>query len=243
MGTSVRVKAAGMTDAGRLRPVNQDYVLIGPNKDIFLVADGMGGHTMGEVASRIAAQYIVAQLQFPAAGGAAESVIEAVRRANSAVYQINYARDYAPGTGMGTTLAGVWLPAGGEAVIFHVGDCRVYRYRRGELERLTRDHSLHQAWKDGGQLGPEPTRNFVLRAIGPWDHVDPEVSVQTLQPGDTLLICSDGLFGMLSDSEIGAILGEADGISLERASARLIEAANQRGGRDNISVLLVSAVR
>lgn len=240
MEKTVRVQAAGLTDTGRQRSSNQDYFLIAPSNDVFLVTDGMGGHASGDVASRMAAENVMAELQFAGAGDVVSRVEEAVRQANGALYEINTARDYVPGTGMGTTLAGVWLTEKGRAVVFHVGDCRVYRYSQGELYLLTRDHSLHQAWHDGGRQGPEPKRHLVLRAVGPWENVEPEISIQDIQPGDTFLICSDGLSGMLSDAQIAAALEETAGDSLQHACSRLVAAANERGGRDNIAVLLVN---
>lgn len=234
-----KVAAAGLTDRGRVRATNQDYMLLSPEQDIFIVADGMGGHDAGDVASRLAAQHVRAVLDHGHARESIARVHEALNRANDTLFTINAHRDYPPGAGMGTTLAGVWL-IDGKVVVFHVGDCRVYRFRSGNLTALTRDHSVYQVWLDGGSHGPEPKRHLVLRALGPWAKVNPEVMSDDPCPGDLYLICSDGLNGMLEDERLNTFLDTCHADNIESTCEALVAEANVHGGRDNITVVLVS---
>lgn len=234
-----KVAAAGLTNRGRVRATNQDYMLISPEQDIFIVADGMGGHDAGDVASRLAAQHVRAVLDHGHAREPIARVHEALNRANDTLFTINAHRDYPPGTGMGTTLAGIWLNEG-QIVVFHIGDCRVYRYRAGSLTALTRDHSVYQVWLDGGSRGPEPKRHLVLRALGPWAKVNPEVTLDDSCYGDIYLICSDGLSGMLEDERLSSLLINCHAGNLKSTCEVLVAEANTHGGRDNITALLVS---
>jgi protein phosphatase len=141
---------------------------------------------------------------------------------------------------MGTTLVGLWLPGLKDlAVLFHIGDSRLYRLRDGQFSPLTRDHSLYQAWLDNGGVGEPPNRNVILRALGIWP--DPEAEVQMVQtrPGDLYLLCTDGLNGMIDDDEIATILtSRLPASDLDDLCRQLIQRANERGGRDNITVVL-----
>ncbi len=228
------VEQVGRSDVGRQRTANEDSLVIAP--PFFAVADGMGGAKAGEVASATAVEVFDGELESdePAESQLARIVREANRRIHRlAVSQESY-------RGMGTTLTAAKIE--GDAVsLAHVGDSRAYLLREGELEQLTRDHSLVAELERSGQITPEaaehhPQRSIITRALGP----EPDVEVDTYtiagRDGDLFMICSDGLTSMISDDEVGSILRSAGG--LEEAAEALVRAANQSGGRDNITVVL-----
>jgi serine/threonine protein phosphatase PrpC len=225
---------AGASDVGRQRESNEDALFVAP--PMFAVADGMGGARAGEVASELATN------AFEEHGESAdppESQLTALaQEANRRIYDLASRDDSL--RGMGTTLTGAMV-SGNEVAIGHVGDSRAYRLRDGELEQLTRDHSLVAELERSGQISPEaaehhPQKSIITRALGP----EPDVEVDTYtvpgRAGDVFLLSSDGLTGMVSDDELAAILGKAP--SLEEAAASLVRAANQNGGKDNITVVL-----
>jgi protein phosphatase len=228
------IEQAGRTDVGRQRSANEDSLVVRP--PLFAVADGMGGAKAGEVASAVAVD---------AVEGAQESsepteaqLANIVRDANRRIYELAVADESR--RGMGTTLTLAKLH-GDEVSLAHVGDSRAYRLRGGELEQLTRDHSLVAELERSGQITPEaaehhPQRSIITRALGP--EPDVEVDTYTLagRDGDVFLICSDGLTSMISDDEVASILRSAG--SLGEAADELVRAANQSGGKDNITVIL-----
>jgi PPM family protein phosphatase len=221
------------TDVGRGRPENEDSILVDPDGGLYAVADGMGGHRAGEVASATAIEALKAAYL----GG--QRVDQAVAAANAAVFA--KAAEDAALRGMGTTLTAVALQ-NSTAVLGHVGDSRAYLMRDGAVTQVTDDHSLVEQLVREGRLTPEeaqkhPQRAIITRALG----VDPNVEVDTyrvdLKPGDRLLICSDGLTNMLSDDTIAQTLRRhADP---QQAADTLVDMANQAGGDDNITVVLV----
>ncbi len=251
---------AARTDTGRVRHQNQDSVYTGaiPLPDgqqayLCLVADGMGGAAAGEYASRLAADVSRAYLEQesashpPATDAAWQALLrDAVRAANRQIYDA--ARTDAARRGMGTTLT-IALLVGDRLHIASVGDSRAYLLNTGGVTddgapaaQLTSDHSLVARLVDIGQLTPEqarvhPQRNILYRSIGTDPSVDVDTRSEALEPGDIVLLCSDGLVNHVSDEEIAQIaLGETD---LDRAVMRLVSLANERGGRDNISVVMV----
>jgi PPM family protein phosphatase len=227
------VEQAGLSDVGRQREANEDnLVLAAP---LFAVADGMGGARAGEVASRMAAEAFGGRPE----AGTAEQQLEAIaKRANRQIFDLAQ-RDDAH-RGMGTTLTAAMVEGG--AVSFgHVGDSRAYRLRDGRLEQLTQDHSLVAELERSGRLSPEaaehhPQRSIITRALGPEPDVEVDTHTHPARAGDVYLLCSDGLTGMISDDEVQALLAGAG--SLEDAADALVRAANQRGGKDNITVVL-----
>ncbi|CAN5602405.1 hypothetical protein BH24ACT24_BH24ACT24_09880 [soil metagenome] len=228
------VEEVGLTDVGRQRQSNEDSFI--EARPLFAVADGMGGARAGEVASRIAVEAFESSRE-PAADPEAELVAIA-RAANRQIYELAHSDEAY--RGMGTTLTAVMV-GGREVTVGHVGDSRLYRLRDDELERLTTDHSLVEELVRKGRILPEeaethPQKSIITRALG----VESDVEVDTLtcaaSDGDVYLICSDGLTGMLSEDEVAEVLRTRD--SLEGAARHLIEAANQAGGRDNITVVL-----
>ena len=229
------VAVAACTNVGLVRPSNQDVVI----RDGMLagVADGMGGHKGGEIASAETRDSIVEALRgkTPDIG----LLTEAVRNANAAV--LSHARNSEELNGMGTTVTLLWLGED-EALIAHVGDSRCYRLKNGELHQMTNDHSMGAELVRAGLLTNEeaashPMRNVITRAVGTDDVVDVDAISVPRQRGDRWLLCSDGLHGLVADEEIRAILcREADP---EKAADALLHAALEAGGRDNVTVVIV----
>jgi protein phosphatase len=226
------VEEAARTDTGRQRHANEDsYYARSP---VYVVADGMGGAQAGEVASRIAADAFDEDM---GDGNPEEQLAGRAREANRRIFDL--AREDASRSGMGTTLTGALLSSD-EVSIVHVGDSRAYLFRDGELQRLTRDHSLVEELRRRGQLTPEeaedhPQRSIITRALGPEPDVELDVHTHQARKGDVFLLCSDGLTSMIREERLGAILAETK--TLEEALDRLIEEANEAGGRDNITVV------
>ena len=228
------VEEVGLTDVGRQRQSNEDSFYESP--PVFAVADGMGGARAGEVASRMAVEAFGEAADRDAGP---EARLESIARlANRRIYELAQGDDAY--RGMGTTLTAV-IVGGREIAVGHVGDSRLYRLRGGELERLTTDHSLVEEYVRAGRLAPEeaeshPQKSIITRALG----VEADVDVDTLTcdacDGDVYLICSDGLTGMVAESEVADVLVNRS--SLEQAGRALIDAANRAGGRDNITVVL-----
>jgi protein phosphatase len=247
------IEAYGRTDVGRRRKVNEDSYLVSPETSLYAVCDGMGGHNAGEVASRMAIETISAfitrsaverEITWPWGLDAnlsfdANRLKTAIRLANARVFQAADNREEL--TGMGTTVVTA-LVSGDTMTIGSAGDSRCYIVRTGELKQLTRDDSWVSAALGEGILNSDdverhPLRNVITKAVGARDAIDLDVLEHDLRPGDLVMLCSDGLHGMVSDQEIARIL-HAPG-SLEDASARLVEAANEAGGRDNVTVVLL----
>jgi PPM family protein phosphatase len=228
------VEQAGRTDVGRQRTANEDSLVVRP--PLFAVADGMGGAKAGEVASAVAVEAVESARE---SGEPAEAQLAGiVRDANRRIYDLAVADESRRGMGTTLTLAKVHDD---EVSLAHVGDSRAYRMRDGELSQLTRDHSLVAELERSGQITAEaaehhPQRSIITRALGP--EPDVEVDTYTLagRAGDLFLICSDGLTSMISDDEVASILGSAR--SLDEAADALVLAANQSGGKDNITVIL-----
>jgi len=238
-----------LTDTGMVRENNEDSVLLDTENHIVILADGMGGYNAGEVASAMATTYVKTELGRWLAEGGHEANPRELRRAmeicidnaNRSIF--NAANAEAHYAGMGTTLVmGVFQKT--RAMIGHVGDSRCYRLREGQFVQLTRDHSLLQEQIDAGLISPEQAqfathRNLVTRALGVEDTVLLEVNEFRIEEGDLYLFCSDGLNDMMSDERIAAVLVTAG--TLEEKGHALVNAANDCGGRDNISVILAQA--
>jgi protein phosphatase len=222
------------TDTGRQRRDNEDNAFA--RAPVFVVADGMGGAQAGEVASRLAIEAFEREL--PESGTPEERLAECVRAANRTIYEMS--RSEHERAGMGTTLTAAYLDDG-DLAIAHVGDSRAYLFRDQALTRLTQDHSLVEELVRKGKLTEEqaaehPQRSIITRALGPEPDVEVDTWTYPVRAGDVLLLCSDGLTSMISEEQIMQILASAP--SLERAAQRLIAAANDAGGRDNITVIL-----
>jgi protein phosphatase len=228
------IDQVGRTDVGRQRSVNEDSLVLAP--PFFAVADGMGGAKAGEVASAMAAETF--QGESDSGEPAEEQLTRILREANRRIYDLAVSDD--SHRGMGTTVTAAKV-TGNEIALGHVGDSRAYRLRSGELEQLTRDHSLVAELERSGQITPEaaenhPQRSIITRALGPEPDVQVDTYTLTGREGDLFLICSDGLTSMISDDELGSILRSSD--TLDEAAESLVRAANQSGGKDNITVVM-----
>jgi serine/threonine protein phosphatase PrpC len=226
---------ASLTDVGRQRHTNEDSYFESP--PLFAVADGMGGAQAGEVASAMAVEEFTESRDGDDA--TPEQRLEAIAKtANRKIFEM--AQSDSRHAGMGTTLTATMLDDGGVAV-GHVGDSRLYLYRDGKLERMTRDHSLVEEFVRQGRLTPEqaekhPQRSVITRALGPESDVEVDTFTVQGRDGDIYLLCSDGLSGMVSDADMEEIV--SGGGRLESTATALIEAANDNGGRDNITAVL-----
>lgn len=236
----IRVNTTGLTDPGRVRDANEDAYHVGDS--VHAVADGMGGHLAGEIASSLALGPI-ADLDgrvFADDEIALAALRDAVAAANHAV--ITKAANDPSMRGMGTTLTAV-LIEGRHAHIAHVGDSRAYLHRAGEFAQLTTDHTLVQRLIDEGRLTREqadhhPQRSMITRAIGVDDEIVVDAMTLDLLPGDRLLICSDGLTNPVSDVDLAHELDD-DHATTDEVARRLIDLANRNGGPDNITVVLL----
>jgi len=232
----------GMSDIGQVREVNQDYCgeFDDPrtNRRLLIVADGMGGHLGGEVASRMAVETTAEVFR---AGGedAVELLKRAFQMANDRVHKA--AQEDMELAGMGTTGVCLLFESGGRGWVAHVGDSRAYRLRGGRFEQITDDHSVVGALIRMGHISEEearmhPQRNEILRAIGTNDEVEVQVTPLELEPGDKYLLCSDGLSGLVPDAEIADVMRRMEP---QDAVRTLVQMANLEGGNDNITVQVV----
>jgi protein phosphatase len=248
----MRVRFAGETDVGRKRDHNEDSVYLPEEERLAIVADGMGGHASGEVASQLAVDTIVKYFHDTAdqqpltwpykvdRGLRADQnrLGTSIMLANLEIHELGQRE--ASKKGMGTTVVATYF-LDDTMLIGHVGDSRVYRYRDGKLTQLTEDHSLINDYIKMKRVTAEeaedwPHKNVIVRALGMKDTVQVDVLTEEPAIGDVYLLCSDGLSGMLSDEQMAQIIaGESD---LNRAVDRLIDGANEEGGIDNITVVL-----
>ena len=241
------MQAQGASDAGQVREDNQDVFAVREELGVAVLADGMGGTRAGGVAAELAVDAALDHLASALRRGplAPEDLSAAIKEANDRV--IGTANAISSYRGMGTTLV-VTAFLDGKGYLAHVGDSRAYRYRGGELAQLTKDHSLVQEWVDAGVLSPEeaehaPNRHVITRAIGAKPTVEPDVQPLELAEDDVILLCSDGLSGMLADAEIAKLLGDSAGDAspaLAGTASELVAAANRAGGMDNVTVVLIS---
>jgi len=256
-----RYVVEAVTDVGLVHLNNEDNILIEEDLALLIVADGMGGHQAGEIASMEAISIIQQMLKMQQRNRATQkgifgfvnkmrkktlgtrekeqSLEKALFEANQHVYQLNVERNAVNGVGMGTTVAGCWLIAADMMLVFHIGDSRVYRYRDQKLERLSKDHSMLQQWHDNGCIGEQPKSNVILKAIGPYSEVTPEIQLVSIEENDAFLLCSDGLTDMVDDSEIEKTLQDLSVEQIENMSQKLLQSALEQGGKDNISIMLM----
>ncbi len=237
---------AGRTDVGKVRPGNEDAFFADNERGVFIVADGMGGHVAGEVASQIVTETVGPGVcdaigEGLSAAELEERVLELIEEANRAI--LHRAESEPEKRGMGTTLTLLALVPDSEYLIEQVGDSRGYLLRDGVLNQITRDHTVVQQQVDRGALTPEQARDHPLshiltRALGTEADVEADTYGDTAQPGDIFLLCSDGLSGMLSDDMIEAILSTPTD-DLQGVADALIDAANAAGGLDNVTAVVV----
>jgi serine/threonine protein phosphatase PrpC len=254
-----------MTHPGRTRESNEDSFFISDTEALCIVADGMGGHRSGEVASRMAIGTIQSYYEESLVDedfrigfrlpswpfkrrrpqhAEERRLVQSVLLANQAIF--DHASTHDESRGMGTTVVGAYFLESG-AYFVHIGDSRAYLYRDRHLERITMDHSLANEYLQMGILRPDevdhfPYKNVITRACGLADTVEPEISFKTLQANDIFLFCSDGLTDPVPDPKLESLMAEY-GRDMNKACKALVDAANEGGGPDNITVVLAQAVR
>jgi len=254
MSPTMKIKHKAISDVGKKRKGNEDSLYLNPEQRLFVVADGMGGHAAGEIASKVAVDAIN---EFVCLTGGDEEITwpfgldenisydgnrlkTAIRHANRKVLEAT--KEKTEYEGMATTVAAV-LVDGDVANIGHVGDSRIYLLSEDEFTQLTSDHSWVNEQIQSGVISPDqarshPLRNVVTRALGGRADLAVDMQTRKMQEGDVLLICSDGLTTMVSDEDIERVLREAEG-DVEKGASDLVAAANERGGEDNITVVLL----
>jgi serine/threonine protein phosphatase PrpC len=253
----MKVQFAGATDVGMKRTHNEDSYYLFADQNLYMVADGMGGHSAGEVASRLAVETVAHFFKESAddddvtwpyrmeKGITYEEnrIAAGIKLANLRIFESAAANPKQ--RGMGTTLVAALLVRGG-VILGHVGDSRVYRWRKGELRQLTEDHSLLNDYIKMKELTPEeiarfPHKNVIVRALGMKDTVQVDVMTDVPETSDVYLLCSDGLSGMVEDGELRDII-DRNQPDLEKTCAELIQAANRHGGVDNVTAVLIRIV-
>lgn len=257
MSQKGKIRLHGLTDAGLQRSHNEDTIGFDENISLAVLADGMGGHRCGEIASAMTVSTILESVSAryrQLKSGTLDELTghniknmmlhEAITQANRDVYQS--AQSNPQYRGMGTTVVAV-LFYDDHFTVAHVGDSRLYRLRQGELEQITRDHSYIQELLDCGIYTPEQARNsehknLITRAIGIDEKVQIELHEERCEIGDTYLLCSDGVNDMISNDMIRTILLDNDN-DMEKSADELIHAANEHGGKDNISALLARIIK
>ena len=250
----MKITHQAITDVGRKRKGNEDSLFVNLDQHLFVVADGMGGHAAGEVASKVAVEAINEFVELTSGDeeitwpfGLDENISydgnrlkTAIRFANRKVLEAT--RERSEYEGMATTVAAV-LVDGSSANLGHVGDSRVYLVRDGRIEQLTSDHSWVNEQIQSGVISADqarshPLRNVVTRALGGKPDLQVDMQVHKIEAGDLLLLCSDGLTTMITDDDILRVVTES-GTDVEKMARALVAAANARGGEDNITVLLL----
>ena len=257
MDLTQTLEIATCTDPGMVRSHNEDSIAADAQHGLVVLADGMGGYNAGEVASGMATTVIVTEMRQilqnakpydtdkeSAEAVASKIVREQVLKANSSIYQA--AQSQPQYAGMGTTLV-VCLYYDNRMLVAHLGDSRLYMLRDGKFSQVTRDHSLLQEQIDSGIITPEQAKkaqhkNLVTKALGIDPTVEPEIHEYPTKVGDIYLLCSDGLCDMVEDEDIGMTLQTLGG-NLKLAAQQLVQMANDNGGRDNVSVILVRVLR
>jgi serine/threonine protein phosphatase PrpC len=251
------LEIASCTDPGMVRSHNEDSIAADAANGLVVLADGMGGYNAGEVASGMATTVIITEMQQILSSArpydvdqrtsqeiASRLVREQVLKANTSIYQA--AQSQPQYAGMGTTLV-TCLFFDNRILVAHLGDSRLYLQRGGSFRQVTRDHSLLQEQIDSGLITVEQAKkaqhkNLVTKALGIDPSVEPEIHEYPTKPGDIYLLCSDGLCDMVEDEDIGMTL-QALGANLKLAAQQLVQMANDNGGRDNVSVILVRVLR
>ncbi|MGH7521172.1 MAG: Stp1/IreP family PP2C-type Ser/Thr phosphatase [Gemmatimonadales bacterium] len=238
----MHITSAGRTDVGVIRSGNEDSFLMVPDRGIFVVADGMGGHAAGEVASEMAVRYVARELD--SLRGLSDKQIQdrmtnAIRTANGAIFQRTLTEH--DKRGMGTTVTALTLYEN-RFLIGQVGDSRAYLLRDSKLTQITKDHSYVQEQVDAGYLTPEQARthpysNVITRCVGANSDVTPDLYGGVVKPGDLYLLASDGLTGMLEDYQLADLLAP-DRMPQDEVDS-LIAEANRHGGLDNITAIIV----
>jgi protein phosphatase len=238
--TPKEIRFLAQSDRGLVRANNEDNFLVQEETGLFAVCDGLGGHAAGEIASQIAVDTLDTRLQL-LEGDPPEQLREVIAEANRRILQDQHLNP--EHLGMGTTLSALWIPSpeASRGWVGHIGDSRIYRFRNKQLDQLTEDHSpLFRLYKQGTidkeALRHHPQKNLIERSLGLSLAVNSDIFSVSFQPGDRLLLCTDGLTDYVSDEQIARILSKSP---WDQLSQQLVEHALAAGGFDNISVIIV----
>jgi len=241
------IEHAGFSDKGRVRERNEDNWMADPGRGLFIISDGLGGEFAGELASKIVVETLplmlrknLADIDDLAGDKARHRMVDAIAKLSLQVHKETEGQVGLEG--MGATIV-VALIRDAKALIGHMGDSRAYLLRDGRLSRLTKDHSIVQLLIDSGEITEEearihPARGRVTRSVGMEGEPLPEARAFDLRVGDRLLLCTDGLVGMISEKQILEIMGRKS--KLDRLCCTLVDAANEAGGKDNVTVIVIS---
>lgn len=250
----MRAVAHGITDVGLQREHNEDCFAVAPDYDLFVVADGMGGHQAGDVASKLATEAIVQFFETvasedvtwpfsfdPSLSEEENRLVTGIKLGNRQIVELgNKSSEH---QGMGTTIvAALFSPRRGRLYVAHVGDSRAYRVREGNIEQITKDHSLVNDYlaampEMSDEQRSELPKNVITRALGMQEQVAVDLGSFDAQPGDVYVLCSDGLSGMVEDDELRDIVDTED--ELEDVCRKLVDTANENGGEDNVTVVVI----
>ena len=250
----MKIVSYGITDRGRRRELNEDYFICDSEKNIYVVADGMGGEVTGEIASKMAVETFLGKIypflqdeeitlpfEVGPNGDYISSAIKyAIEQTNTVIYQ--HGMDHLSSKGMGTTFT-VAIPHGTRLYVGHIGDTRLYQIRRGEITQLSEDHTMVQQMVKEGRLTSQearchPKKNIITRSLGPKRKIRLDAFSCDLLLGDMYLLCSDGLYQMVEEGEFFSELSSSKVGSLETIGKSLVSLANERGGKDNITLVL-----
>ncbi len=245
----MKIQSYGITDVGKKRSTNQDAIYTDDHLGLYVVADGMGGHSGGDIASKMAIESIantIKEFSSLKEDECHDALEEAVKKANDDIFQ--YAKKNEEMKGMGTTVV-LLLFKNNNLFIANVGDSRCYLYKAGGIYQVTRDNSLIQEKINMGIYGrleaaEDKMKNVLVRAVGHEGDVKVDLYHFQFSPDDLFLLCSDGLHGMMTDEEIAQVIekGEKQQLSLQGITEELIRLGNERGGKDNISAVLVKHI-
>ncbi len=238
---------AACSDRGEIRRVNEDSWVADELAGFFAIADGMGGHGSGDIASKLVIDSVSDALrafrEHQPNAEPTDAILAAIKQANSIVFERNQKNNRDPGVGMGTTLVGLYLQLNTQGcTLFNIGDSRLYRYRDNSLQQMSEDHTLLRQWQLNEKRGPAPPGNIIMRAIGLFEEACCDTYQIDLRSGDLLLLCSDGLSDMLSDAEISTSIDNHTSSSPDQLCEDLVQRANRNGGLDNITAVVVRVV-
>lgn len=248
MKQNITIESAGVSDIGKQRACNEDTLTVSDELGLYAIADGMGGHMHGDVASQSVIETLLHDVTnyFDSIQGAEkqqtcyEVITASIVNCNNLILQKNRNNSCRIGEGMGTTLVGAYfLNDTMQAVTFNVGDSRIYRLRDKELTQITRDQTMYQEWLDGGAKGIAPSQNILVNAVGLVEELSADIRLESLAAGDVYLVCSDGLSSLVDDESLKSFLCEHRLSPVGDMCNRLINMANEQGGSDNITVIVI----
>ncbi|MFK7858362.1 MAG: PP2C family serine/threonine-protein phosphatase [Granulosicoccus sp.] len=241
-------ETAGVSDIGKQRQLNEDSLTSNDELGLYAIADGMGGHMHGDVASQVTIDTLTREIsrlynatrELEKQEDCYETVENAITTCNDLVLQKNLEIHANLGEGMGSTLVGAYfLKNSMKAITFNVGDSRIYRLRDGDLTQLTRDHTLYQEWVDAGGHGMAPSKSILINAVGLVEDLSADIKLENVTSGDMYLLCSDGLSTLVDDKTLQKSLSDNCKLPVATVCKQLVDLANINGGTDNISVIII----